>query len=176
MDWFRLSPFFLMFISFPFFKLLLLLLLLLLRFVFQVFISKYQSVYYFCWSSVVTDIFLSMPSSQLIYQAYLSWLVTRLQTDKPVLKTALSRNSDTVFENQIVIGKTYCKRTLKETPCYERHTQAMFLICDRKHDEINPVRKVTRFKNVPMSAAWTVSYSRSFIVDKTGRQPERGNH
>ena len=28
----------------------------------------------------------------------------------------------------------------------------MFLICDRKHDEINPVRKVTRFKNVPMSA------------------------
>ena len=40
---------------------------------------------------------------------------------------------------------------LQETPCYERHTQALFLICDRKHDEINPVRKVTLFKNVPMS-------------------------
>ena len=48
--------------------------------------------------------------------------------------------------------ETCCKRMLQETPCYERHTQALFLICDRKHDEINPVRKVTRLKNVPMSA------------------------
>ena len=45
---------------------------------------------------------------------------------------------------------------LQELPCYERQTQALFLICDRKHDEINPVRKVTRFKNVPMAAEWTV--------------------
>ena len=51
----------------------------------------------------------------------------------------------------------------QESPCYERHAQALFLICNRKHDEINPVRKVTRFKNVPMSAEWTVDYSRSFI-------------
>ena len=43
---------------------------------------------------------------------------------------------------------------LQETPRYERHTPALFLICDRKHDEINPVRKVTRFKNVPLSAEW----------------------
>ena len=49
---------------------------------------------------------------------------------------------------------------LQETPRYERHTQALVLICDRKHDEINPVRKVTRFKNVPMSAEWTVNYLR----------------
>ena len=48
--------------------------------------------------------------------------------------------------------ETCCKRILQEWPCCERHTQALFLICDRKHDEINPVRKVTRFKNVPMSA------------------------
>ena len=41
---------------------------------------------------------------------------------------------------------------LQETPCYARHTQALILVCDRKHDEINPVQKVTRFKNVPMSA------------------------
>ena len=41
---------------------------------------------------------------------------------------------------------------LQRTPYYERHTQALFIICDRKHDEINPDRKVTRFKNVPMSA------------------------
>ena len=65
---------------------------------------------------------------------------------------------------------------LQESPCYERHTQALFLICDRKHDEINPVRKVTRFKNIPVSAEWTVDYSRSFIVNKTSRQPERENH
>ena len=39
---------------------------------------------------------------------------------------------------------------LQETPRYERHTLALFLICDRKHDEINPVRKVNRFKNVPL--------------------------
>ena len=26
---------------------------------------------------------------------------------------------------------------LQETPCYERHTQALFLFCDRKHDEIS---------------------------------------
>ena len=48
--------------------------------------------------------------------------------------------------------ETCSKRVLHETPFYERHTQALFLICDRKHDEINPVRKATRFKNVPMSA------------------------
>ena len=47
---------------------------------------------------------------------------------------------------------------LQELPCYERQTQALFLICDRKHDEINPVREVTRFKNEPMSAEWTVNY------------------
>ena len=41
---------------------------------------------------------------------------------------------------------------LQETLCYERYTQAFFLICDRKHDEINPLQKVTRFKNVPLSA------------------------
>ena len=46
---------------------------------------------------------------------------------------------------------------LQESPCYERHTQALFLICDRKHDETNPVRKVTRFKNVPVSAEWKVN-------------------
>ena len=40
---------------------------------------------------------------------------------------------------------------LEETSCYEHHTQPLFLICDRKHDEIHPVRKVTRFKNVPLS-------------------------
>ena len=34
----------------------------------------------------------------------------------------------------------------------EHRAQPLFLICDWKHDEINPVRKVTRFKNVPMSA------------------------
>ena len=44
-------------------------------------------------------------------------------------------------------------------PCYERHTLALFLICDQKHDEINPVRKVTYFKNAPLSAEWTVDYS-----------------
>ena len=65
---------------------------------------------------------------------------------------------------------------LQESPCYEGHTQALFLICDRKHDETNPVRKVTRFKNVPVSAEWKVNYSRSFIINKTSRQHERGNH
>ena len=57
----------------------------------------------------------------------------------------------------------------------EHHTQPLFFICDWKHDEINPVRKVTRFKNVPMSAEWTVNYSRSFIVNITSRQLEREN-
>ena len=56
---------------------------------------------------------------------------------------------------------------LQETPCYERHTQALFRICDRKHDKINFVRKDTRFKNVLLSAEWTVNYFRSFIVNKT---------
>ena len=42
-------------------------------------------------------------------------------------------------------------------------------------DEINPVRKVTHFKNVPMSAEWTVNYSRSFIVNITSPQLEREN-
>ena len=65
---------------------------------------------------------------------------------------------------------------LQETHCYEHHTRALFLIYDRKHDEINPVQKVTRFKNVPLSAEWTVNYSGSFIVSKTSRQPEGGNH
>ena len=72
--------------------------------------------------------------------------------------------------------ETCCKRVLHETPFYERHTQALLLICDRKHDEIHPVRKATRFKNVPMSAEGTVNYSRSFIVNKASRRPERGNH
>ena len=57
----------------------------------------------------------------------------------------------------------------------EHHAQPLFLICDWKHDEINPVRKVTHFKNVPMSAEWTVNYSRSFIVNITSRQLEREN-
>ena len=47
---------------------------------------------------------------------------------------------------------------LQESPYYERHTQALFLICNRKHDEINPVWKVTRFKIVPLSSEWTVDY------------------
>ena len=67
---------------------------------------------------------------------------------------------------------------LQETPRYERHTQALFLICDRKHDETNPVhvRKVTCFKNVSLSAEWTVNYLHSFIVNKTSQPPERGKH
>ena len=36
---------------------------------------------------------------------------------------------------------------LQETLCYERHTQALFLFCDWKHDEINAVRKVTHDGN-----------------------------
>ena len=52
-------------------------------------------------------------------------------------------------------------------PCYERHTLALFLICDQKHDEINPVRKVTCFKNAPLSAEWAVDYSCSFILNGT---------
>ena len=62
------------------------------------------------------------------------------------------------YKGRLPTVVTCCKRMLQESPCYERHTQALFLICDRKHDEINPVRKVTRFKNVPMSAEWTVDY------------------
>ena len=56
------------------------------------------------------------------------------------------------FQWNLIITETCCKRMLQETPCYARQTQALILICDRKHDEINPVQKVTRFKNVPMSA------------------------
>ena len=48
---------------------------------------------------------------------------------------------------------------LQETPCYKHHSQALFLICDQKHNEINPVRKVADFKNVPRSAKWTINYS-----------------
>ena len=61
------------------------------------------------------------------------------------------------------------RNVLQETPCYERHTQVLFLTCDRKHDKINFVRKDTRFKNVLLSAVWTVIYFRSFIVNKTSR-------
>ena len=49
-----------------------------------------------------------------------------------------------------------------------------FSFATGKHDEINLFRKVTRFKNVPLSAEWTVNFSRSFIVNKTSRQSERG--
>ena len=56
------------------------------------------------------------------------------------------------FQWKCIITETCCKRMLQELPCYERQTQALFLICDRKHDEINPVREVTRFKNEPISA------------------------
>ena len=56
------------------------------------------------------------------------------------------------FQWKCITTEPCCKRMSQESPCYERHTQALFLICNRKHDEINPVRKVTRFKNVPMSA------------------------
>ena len=48
---------------------------------------------------------------------------------------------------------------LQETPCYKHRSQALFLICDQKHNEINPVRKVADFKNVPRSAKWTINYS-----------------
>ena len=48
---------------------------------------------------------------------------------------------------------------LQETSCYKHHSQALFLICDQKHNEINPVRKVADFKNVPRSAKWTINYS-----------------
>ena len=65
---------------------------------------------------------------------------------------------------------------LQETPCYKHRSQALFLICDQKHNEINPVRKVAGFKNVPLSAKWTINYSSSFTVNKTSRPPERGNH
>ena len=47
---------------------------------------------------------------------------------------------------------------LQETPHYEHHTQALFLICDWKNDEINPVWKVTHLKIVPLSVEWTVNY------------------
>ena len=60
------------------------------------------------------------------------------------------------FQWKWIITETCCKLMLQETPCYERHTQALFLIFDRKHDEIKPVRKVTHFENVPLSAEWTV--------------------
>ena len=65
---------------------------------------------------------------------------------------------------------------LQEMPCYEHHTQALLLICDQKHNEINSVQKVPCFKNVPMSAEWTVNYLHSFIINKTSWKPERGNH
>ena len=65
---------------------------------------------------------------------------------------------------------------LQETPCYKHCSQALFLICDQKHNEINPVRKVTCFKNVPLSAKWIVNYSHSFTINTTSQQPERGNH
>ena len=45
-----------------------------------------------------------------------------------------------------------------------------FSFATGKHDEMNlvcKVSKVTRIKNVPLSAEWTVNYSRSFIVNKT---------
>ena len=80
------------------------------------------------------------------------------------------------LESKCIITETCCKRMLQETPCYESHTQALFLICDRKHNEISPVRNVTRFKNVPLSAEWTINYSSSFIASKTSRQSMRGNH
>ena len=45
---------------------------------------------------------------------------------------------------------------LQETPCYERHTQALFLICDRKHDEISPVWKVlvSKMYQCQLSKQW----------------------
>ena len=45
---------------------------------------------------------------------------------------------------------------LQETPCYERHTQALFLICDRKHDEISPVWKVliSKMHQCQLSKQW----------------------
>ena len=45
-----------------------------------------------------------------------------------------------------MITETCCKGKLKETLCYEHHTRALFFICDRKHDEINLVQMVSRFK------------------------------
>ena len=56
------------------------------------------------------------------------------------------------FQWKRAIKETGCKRMLQETPCYKHHSQALFLICDQKHNEINPVRKVAGFKNVPLSA------------------------
>ena len=43
---------------------------------------------------------------------------------------------------------------LQETPSYKHRSQALFLIGDQKHNEINPVRKVAGFKNVPL---WQLS-------------------
>ena len=80
------------------------------------------------------------------------------------------------FQWKWTIKETCSKRMLQETPCYKHRSQALFLICDQKHDEINPVRKVAGFKNVPLSAKWTINYSSSFTVNKTSQPPERGNH
>ena len=80
------------------------------------------------------------------------------------------------FQWKWTIKETCSKQMLQETPCYKHRSQTLFLICDQKHNEINPVRKVTCFKNVPLSAEWTVSYSSSFTINKTSQQPERGNH
>ena len=54
---------------------------------------------------------------------------------------------------------------LQETSCYKHRSQA-FLICDQKHNEINPVWKVADLKNVPLSAKWTINYSDKLIYCK----------
>ena len=56
------------------------------------------------------------------------------------------------FQWKCIITETCRKQMLQELPCYEGQTQALFLICDRKHYEVSAVREVTRFKNEPMSA------------------------
>ena len=78
------------------------------------------------------------------------------------------------FKWKCIITETCCKRMLQEMPCQECHTQALFLICDGKHDKTNPIWKATRLKNVSLSAECTVNYSHPYIVNKTSRQPERG--
>ena len=55
---------------------------------------------------------------------------------------------------------------MEEMPCWECHTLALFLICDRKHDETNPVRKVNRFKNVSLAAECTYSKLLTLVYRK----------
>ena len=80
------------------------------------------------------------------------------------LRSVMSRNSILACHAKFLILLSMIRDSIRSDPDL---VDAAF--ATEEHYEINHIRKVTHFKNVPLSAESTVNYSRLFIANETSR-------